>query len=192
MQSNDEFWLLRHGETEWSLSGQHTGWSDIPLTSVGEAQARALGVALAGRQFAAVWVSPLQRAVRTCALAGYGGQAIQMDDLREWNYGRLEGHTTADMRKEIPDWTIWKDGAPGGESIDEVYTRAGRILEQAAVIDGDVAIFAHGHILRLITAHYLGLPAADARLFALSTATISVLGWEHGTHVIRRWNQPTA
>ncbi len=192
MNATNEIWLLRHGETAWSLSGQHTGWTDIPLTAVGENQARALGGALAARPFAAVWTSPLQRALHTCELAGYGAQAARLDDLREWNYGQLEGHTTADMRNTIPDWSIWKDGAPGGESIDEVYVRAGRIVAQAAEVDGDVALFAHGHILRLITAHYLGLGPQDARLFALNTATISVLGWEHGNQVIRRWNQPTS
>ncbi len=191
MSSTNEIWLLRHGETAWSLSGQHTGWSDIALTATGEEQARALGRAMDGRPFAAVWVSPLRRALHTCELAGYGAQAVKQDDLREWNYGQLEGMTSADMRRAVPDWSIWRDGAPGGESIDEVYVRAGRILARAASVDGDVALFAHGHILRLIAAHYLGLAPQDARLFALNTATISVLGWEHGNHVIRQWNRPT-
>ena len=192
MQSNNEIWLLRHGETAWSLSGQHTGWTDIPLTPVGEDQARALGVAMAKHPFAAVWASPLQRALKTCELAGYLEQSVKQDDLREWNYGQAEGRTAVDMRKEIPDWTIWTHGAPGGELIDEVYLRAGRILAKAAEVPGDLALFAHGHMLRLIAAHYLGLPPLDSRLFALNTATISVLGWENGRRVIRRWNQPTS
>ncbi|WP_031500399.1 histidine phosphatase family protein [Bryobacter aggregatus] len=192
MADRHELWLLRHGETEWSLSGQHTGWTDIPLTPNGEQQARNLGIALAGRPFAEVWVSPLQRARATCTLAGYGSQAQPKDNLKEWNYGQVEGLTAVQVRQSVPGWTIWKDGAPGGETIEQVYDRAGKVIEEASHVPGDVALFAHGHILRLLAANYLGLQPNDAQLFALGTATISILGWEQDRRVIRRWNQPTS
>ena len=188
MRTKHEIWLLRHGETAWSLSGQHTGWTDIPLTLEGERQARELGEALKSKSFAAVYTSPLQRAARTCELAGLAAQALRVDNLREWNYGSVEGRTVNDLRVGIPDWSIWTHGSPDGESIEEVYLRAGRVIEMAMEAEGDVALFAHGHLLRILTANYLGLPPRDARLFALSTATISVLGWDRENRAIRRWN----
>ena len=188
MRTKHEIWLLRHGETAWSLSGQHTGWTDLPLTVEGERQARELGEALKSKSFAAVYTSPLQRAARTCELAGLAAQALRVDNLREWNYGSVEGRTVNDLRVGIPDWSIWTHGSPDGESIEEVYLRAGRVIEMAMEAEGDVALFAHGHLLRILTANYLGLPPRDARLFALSTATISVLGWERENRAIRRWN----
>ena len=188
MRKKHEIWLLRHGETAWSLSGQHTGWTDLPLTVEGERQARELGEALKSKSFAAVYTSPLQRAARTCELAGLAAQALRVDNLREWNYGSVEGRTVNDLRVGIPDWSIWTHGSPDGELIEEVYLRAGRVIEMAMEAEGDVALFAHGHLLRILTANYLGLPPRDARLFALSTATISVLGWERENRAIRRWN----
>lgn len=188
MRTKHEIWLLRHGETAWSLSGQHTGWTDLPLTVEGERQARELGEALKSKSFAAVYTSPLQRAARTCELAGFAAQALRVDNLREWNYGSVEGRTVNDLRVGIPDWSIWTHGSPDGESIEEVYLRAGRVIEMAMEAEGDVALFAHGHLLRILTANYLGLPPRDARLFALSTATISVLGWDRENRAIRRWN----
>lgn len=188
MRTKHEIWLLRHGETAWSLSGQHTGWTDLPLTVEGERQARELGEALKSKSFAAVYTSPLQRAARTCELAGLAAQALRVDNLREWNYGSVEGRTVNDLRVGIPGWSIWTHGSPDGELIEEVYLRAGRVIEMAMEAEGDVALFAHGHLLRILTANYLGLPPRDARLFALSTATISVLGWERENRAIRRWN----
>lgn len=188
MAGRNEIWLLRHGETAWSLSGQHTGWMDLPLTEEGERQALEVGAALQSKRFAAVYTSPLQRAARTCSLAGFAAQALRLDNLREWNYGSIEGRTVNELRESIPDWSIWTHGTPDGESIEEVYARAGRVIEIALEADGDVALFAHGHLLRILTANYLGLPPRDAKLFALSTASISVLGWERKNRVIRRWN----
>lgn len=187
-----EIWLVRHGETAWSLSGQHTGWTDIELTEAGEKQALALAGELGGKQFAAVYSSPLLRARRTCELAGLGDSAQYFDDLREFNYGSVEGRTAADVRMEIPDWTVWTHELPGGETIEAVYERAGNVIAKAMEEQGDVVMFAHGHLLRLLAAKYLGLPARTARHFALSTASISVLGWEKETRVIRRWNQTAA
>jgi broad specificity phosphatase PhoE len=183
-----EIWLVRHGETAWSLSGQHTGWTDLELTPEGEQQALGLGSRLDHREFRAVFSSPLARARKTCELAGYGGQAVLEDDLREWNYGSLEGKTAHDIRRSSPDWTIWTHGTPDGESIEQVYERAGRVIAKAGEVGGDVLLFAHGHLLRILACCYLGLPARDGRLLALGTASISVLGWEKETRVIRRWN----
>ena len=146
MRTKHEIWLLRHGETAWSLSGQHTGWTDLPLTMEGERQARELGEALKSKSFAAVYTSPLQRAARTCELAGLAAQALRVDNLREWNYGSVEGRTVNDLRVGIPDWSIWTHGSPDGESIEEVYLRAGRVIEMAMEAEGDVALFAHGHL----------------------------------------------
>ncbi len=183
-----EIWLVRHGETAWSRSGQHTGWTDIELLPEGEEQARGLGEVLGGKQFAAVYSSPLKRAWRTCELAGYGSVAEREENLKEWNYGQLEGRTAKDLRETVPDWTVWRDGPPGGEAIEAVYERAGRVIERAMAIEGDVALFAHGHLLRILACCYLGLEPRDARLLALSTASVSVLGWEKEQRVIRRWN----
>ena len=183
-----ELWLIRHGETEWSRSGAHTGWTDLPLTEAGRAQAHAIAGWLAGRKFALVLSSPLERARETCALAGYA-EAAQIDpNLREWNYGDYEGRTTSQIRAQNPTWSLWADGVPNGERIEEVGARAEALIARAAKAGGDVALFGHGHILRILTARWLGLPPQDARLFALGTAAISTLGYERETRVISRWN----
>ncbi len=184
-----ELWLIRHGETAWSQSGQHTGRTDIPLTAEGERQAEAIGRYLAGRKFALVLTSPLGRARDTCRLAGYGEQAQVDADLREWDYGAFEGHTSAEIRKSVPDWTVWDSPVPGGETIQQVAERARRVMARAASANGDaVALFAHGHILRVLTACWLDLQPDAGRLFALATATISILGYEREQRVISRWN----
>jgi probable phosphoglycerate mutase len=191
MPSNNslaEIWLIRHGETEWSLSGAHTGRTDIPLTADGERHAGEIGRYLAGRSFALVLTSPLQRARETCRLAGYGGVAQPDPDLREWDYGAYEGRTSAQIQEKVPDWTIWTSPVPEGETIQQVAARASRVIERAVQSGGDVALFAHGHLLRVLTACWLGLPPYAGRLFALTTASISVLGFERGTRVISEWN----
>lgn len=183
-----ELWLIRHGETAWSRSGAHTGSTDLPLTPQGETKARALGARLAGNRFALVLTSPLQRARRTCELAGLGAQAQIEPNLKEWNYGEYEGLSTEDIRRHRPDWSLFRDGVPGGETIEQVAFRAEAVIHRALLADGDVALFAHGHILRILASRWLGVAPADARLFALSTASISTLGYEHETRVIVRWN----
>jgi len=183
-----ELWLIRHGETVWSLSGAHTGTTDLPLTAVGEMKARALGAKLAGHHFAMVLTSPLQRARRTCELAGLGAQAQVEQNLSEWNYGAYEGLSTADIQRTRPGWSPFREGFPDGETIDQVASRAQAVIARALTADGDVALFAHGHILRILATQWLKLPPADARLFALNTASISTLGYEHETRVITRWN----
>jgi broad specificity phosphatase PhoE len=182
-------WLFRHGETEWSKSGQHTGRTDLPLNDEGRERAEALGRHLAGRPFALVLSSPLSRALDTCRLAGYGDQVQLTDDLLEWDYGAYEGRRTVDIRKERPGWLLWKDGVPGGETAEQVGARARRVIERADAADGDVALFSHGHILRVLSACWLGLPPVSGQLFALGTAAQSVLGYEHDYRVIDVWNQ---
>jgi len=182
-------WLIRHGETEWSASGQHTGRTDIPLTAQGRRQAAALGRHLAGRRFALVLTSPLSRAIDTCRIAGYGDVARVTDDLREWDYGIYEGRTTADIRKESPGWSVWTHRIQGGESVEEVGARVDRVIADARAASGDVALFAHAHVLRILTARWLGLAPDAGRLFALGTAAISMLGHERETSVILTWNQ---
>jgi len=186
--SDPEIWLIRHGETEWSLSGQHTGRTDLPLTAAGERQAAAIGRYLAGRPFALVLTSPLQRAHETCKLAGYGGVAQIEPDLCEWDYGAYEGRTSVQIQESVPGWTIWTSPVPRGETIQQVAARAGRVIERAAKAGGHVALFAHGHLLRILTACWLGLPPDAGRFFALGTASVSVLGYERETRVIARWN----
>lgn len=181
-------WLIRHGETEWSLSGAHTGLTDIPLTSNGEVQALAIRDRLNRRPFGLVLSSPLQRARETCRLAGYGEVAELDSDLLESNYGAYEGLSTPEIRENRPTWNLWKDGVPGGETVEEVGQRARRVIARAQSVKGDVALFAHGHLLRILTACWLGLPPDCGRLFALSTATISLLGYERDTRVISSWN----
>lgn len=183
-----EIWLIRHGETEWSLSGAHTGRTDIPLTEKGRAQAAALARLLHGRAFALVLSSPLQRALDTCRLAGYGEVAQIDPNLQEWSYGDYEGRTTAQIQQQTPGWSLWRDGVPHGETIDQVAARAEAVLARAMQTPGDVALFAHGHVLRILTACWLELPPADARLFALGTASLGTLGYERDTCVISRWN----
>lgn len=183
-----ELWLIRHGETEWSRSGAHTGRTDLSLTDVGREKASELGRYLSGRQFALVLTSPLMRARDTCQLAGYGDAAEVEPNLSEWDYGDYEGRTTSDIQKEVPGWSLWKSGVPHGETIDQVAGRAESVITRASQAGGDVALFAHGHILRILTACWLALPANAGRLFALGTASLSTLGYERTTRVITRWN----
>jgi probable phosphoglycerate mutase len=182
--------LVRHGETEWSRDGKHTGWTDIQLTDRGRQDAQAVGDALRERRFARVLTSPLSRASETARLAGFGDVAEQRDELREWDYGAYEGRKTAEIREERPGWSLWRDGVPDGESADQVGARADRVVEELRSLDGDALVFAHGHLLRVLTARWLGLDPGDGRLFALDPATISVLGYERETPVIRLWNAP--
>ena len=183
-------YLARHGETAWSLSGQHTGRTDLPLTERGEANARALGARLSGSTFAKVLTSPLQRAVRTCELAGFGQQAELDPDLVEWDYGQYEGRRTVDILQERPGWYLFRDGCPGGEAPDQVGPRADRVVERIRAVHGDVLVFSSAHILRVLAARWLGLAAAGGRYFLLGTASLSVLGYEHnlGEPAIRLWN----
>jgi broad specificity phosphatase PhoE len=181
--------LVRHGETEWSRAGRHTGCTDIPLTDVGRAQARALGDLLRGRDFASVLTSPLQRATETCRLARYGNSAEVIDELREWDYGAYEGRTTPDIRRDVPGWTVWTHGVVGGESIEQVAGRADAVIDRVRGVEGDVALFAHGHVLRILAARWCDLDATAARHFMLDTATISILAYERETPAIRSWNE---
>jgi len=185
-----ELVLLRHGETEWSAARKHTSYTDVDLTPDGERQATALAAALAGRSFAAVLCSPRRRAMRTAALARLA--AAVDDDLAEWNYGSYEGRTTNEIRRDRPQWNLWTDGAPGGESPAQIQQRIDRLLARVrpAVHSGDVALVGHGHALRVVGARWIGLAVAGGGLLALDTATICVLGHEHGRPVIRRWNLP--
>jgi probable phosphoglycerate mutase len=185
-----QVWLVRHGETAWSLTGQHTGRADIPLTERGEQEARLVGERLRGRRFAAVFTSPLRRAVRTCELAGFAATAINDPDLMEWNYGDYEGRTRAEIRAERPGWSLFRDGCPGGESLADLGARADRVVARARAVAGDVLLIAHGHLLRFVAARWLALPPDDARLVHLATASVSVLGYEHDLDqpVILLWN----
>lgn len=183
-------YLARHGETAWSLTGQHTGLTDVPLTERGERNALLLGKRLAGLNFAKVFTSPLKRAARTCELAGFGTSAEVDRDLVEWNYGKFEGLRTAEIHAENPDWQLFRDGCPGGESPDQVGTRADHVLSRVRAIKGDVLIFSSGHILRVMAAHWLGLEPAAGRFLMLSTASLSALGYENNVcqPAIRFWN----
>ena len=189
-----ELWLLRHGATEWALSGRHTGSTDLPLLPQGEAEARALAPLLAQQPFAAVYSSPLQRARRTCQLAGLGEQARIEPDLQEWNYGRYEGITTAEIRQEVPGWTVFSHSCPGGESLDQVQQRCERLLSRLCADHhgGRVALFAHGHILRCLAGCWLGLGAAGGALLVLNTGSFCVLGAEREQRALLRWNAPVA
>jgi len=185
----DDVWLARHGETEWARLGRHTGRTDVPLTDTGRTEAMALGRRLAGHAFALVLTSPLSRAAETTAIAGYGDVAVADPDLREWDYGELEGRLTEDIREEYPGWTIWRGPWPGGETLDEVAARAARVLERVATTPGDVLVVSHGHLLRVLAARWLGLAPTSGGLFALGTATLSVLGHDRETPVIEVWNE---
>jgi broad specificity phosphatase PhoE len=185
-----EIWLIRHGETEWSLSGAHTGSTDLPLTAEGERKARALHDLFGDHQFSLVLTSPLARARRTCELAGFSEHAQIEPRLAEWNYGDYEGKTTQQIQQMRPGWSLFRDGVPNGETVGQVGQRAEAVIERIlAETEGDVALFAHGHILRILTAMWLGLPAEAARFFALGTASISRLGYEHEYRVILSWNR---
>ena len=178
--------LVRHGETEWSRELKHTGSTDVPLTEHGEEQARRLAGALSARGFALVLSSPLSRALDTARLAGFEPEV--RDDLKEWDYGDYEGRRTTEIRENVPDWTLWRDGVPNGESIGEVGARADREIEEIRAAGGDVLVFAHGHVLRVLAARWLGLEPDGGRLFALDPATLSTLGYERETPVLRSWN----
>lgn len=182
-----EVWLVRHGETTWSRDWLHTSVTDVPLTDRGVEQARILGDRLAGRSFALVLTSPRSRARTTAELAGFP-DAVVDDDLVEWDYGSYEGVSTAEIRTTAPGWTVWTQPTPGGEAAGEVGARADRVLERARTAGGDVLLFGHAHALRVLAARWLGLDAADGRLFRLDTGSLSVLGYERETPVIRSWN----
>jgi probable phosphoglycerate mutase len=190
---NQRVVLARHGETEWARDGRHTGRTDVPLTDRGRQQAEALALVLKslmhGRAFAKVLVSPLQRAVETCRLAGFGDVAEIRGDLVEWDYGEYEGRTTPAIVAERPGWTLWDDGVPGGERVEDVGTRVDRLIAEIRATPGDVALFAHGHVLRILTARWLGQEPAGGRFYALDPAGVSVLGYEHTWAVIARWNE---
>ena len=183
-------YLARHGETAWSLSGQHTGLTDLPLTERGEQNARALGQRLKGLNFVKVLTSPLQRARRTCEMAGFATAAGVDRDLLEWNYGQYEGRRTAEIHAERPDWQLFRDGCPGGESPDHVGARADRVVGQMRSVEGNVLLFSSGHFLRVLAARWLELEPAAGRFFLLSTASLSALGYEHNRSqpVIRLWD----
>ena len=183
-------YLARHGETAWSLTGQHTGLIDLPLTERGEQNARALGEQLIGLNFGKVFTSPLQRAARTCELAGFGAVAEIDRDLLEWNYGQYEGRRTAEIHAERPDWQLFRDGCPGGESPDQVGARADCVLSRVRAVRADVLLFSSGHFLRVLAARWLGLEPAAGRYLLLSTVSLSALGYEHNLcqPVIRLWN----
>jgi broad specificity phosphatase PhoE len=180
--------LVRHGETEWSKSGQHTGKTDLPLTEAGEEQGRLLTERLKGVDFTLVLTSPLQRAMETCRQAGLLDRAEVSDDLHEWDYGRYEGLTTPEIKEQQPAWNLWTDGAPDGESPAQVSARADRVLERIRAADGDVALFSHGHMLRSLGARWIGVPITAGTHLMLSTASVSVLGYERETPVLRLWN----
>jgi probable phosphoglycerate mutase len=180
--------LIRHGATEWSQNGRHTGRTDLPLTDQGRAAARALVPRVADRTFALVLVSPLQRARETADLVGLGAHAIVDDDLHEWDYGDYEGLTTAQIRESAPGWTIFTGAVPNGETAQQVGARADRVIARADAVDGAVALVAHGHILRVLTARWCALAPTEGARFALDTSTLSILGYEHETKVVHHWN----
>jgi len=186
---SQEVWLVRHAETEWSLSGKHTGRTDVPLTDAGRARAHELGARLGERSFALVLVSPMERARETASLAGFGDACQVREDLLEWDYGEYEGITTREIRETRPDWYLWTDGVPGGETAEEIGSRCDRIVEEILGVDGDVAIFAHGHVLRVLGARWLEAPVSVGGRLYLTTGSLSMLGFEREVRVIRLWNE---
>jgi probable phosphoglycerate mutase len=188
--STQRVYVIRHGETEWSLSGRHTGETDISLTENGRNVAKRLKPALATKDFALVLTSPLRRARETCELAGFGERAEVDRDLLEWNYGEYEGLTPKQIRAIRPDWMIFKDGAPGGESPDQVAARVDRVIGKVRAVQGNVAIFAHGHLLRTFAARWLGMPTSSGSHFLLDPATLNILSYYRGTPAVKRWNAP--
>jgi probable phosphoglycerate mutase len=190
MPVRGEVVLVRHGETEWSLSGQHTGTTDLPLTERGRSTAKLLEPLLARTEFARVLSSPLQRARMTCELAGLGDRMRIEPDLCEWDYGEYEGLTPVEVERLSPGWVIFEDGCPGGESPEQVGARVDRVIEQARTASGRVALFAHGHVFRVLAARWLGLPPTHGRHFLLNTSTLSILGYYRGIPAIRQWNAP--
>ena len=191
MSTSDEpgsqLWLVRHGETEWSASGRHTSRTDLDLTQAGVEAARSVADKLAGTSFRRVLTSPLQRSRRTASLAGYAAPDV-VEDLREWDYGDYEGRTTAEIRTERPGWTVWRDGPSGGETCADVGRRADRVVALARSVDGPVLAFSHGHFCRVLAARWLDLDVLDGKHLALSTASVSVLGWERDTPAVLHWN----
>jgi probable phosphoglycerate mutase len=190
--TTNDVWLIRHGETEWSRIGRHTGLTDLPLTEAGRHAAKALLPILARESFALVLTSPLRRARETCELAGLGDRARVDADLVEWNYGNYEGLTSAEIRDRSPGWLLFTDGAPGGERPEDVSRRVGRVISRARAAPGNVAIFAHGHLLRSLAAQWLGWPVAAGQHFLLDTGTVNVLSTYRESPAIRRWNAPLA
>jgi probable phosphoglycerate mutase len=191
-EGRPEVVLVRHGETEWSRSGRHTGRTDIPLTEAGRRAAEVLRDPLSRRSFARVLTSPLSRAADTCKLAGLGGRAETRDELLEWDYGDYDGLTTPEIRERRPDWRLWRDGCPGGETPDEVAGRVDRVIVELQGQDGDSILFAHGHVLRVLAARWVELGPEWGSRFMLGTATLSVLGWERETAAFRVWNAAAA
>jgi probable phosphoglycerate mutase len=187
----EQLYLIRHGETAWSLSGRHTGRSDIPLTAHGEAQARGLAERLRGQHFSAVLVSPMQRALRTCELAGFGPQAQVEEALHEWDYGLYEGLTRTEIRQRQPGWDVFHDGCPEGESPAQMGARVDGLLSRLRTLEGAVALFSHGHLLRSLAVRWIGLPILAGRNFGLGAGALSQLGYEHHSRdepAIERWN----
>jgi broad specificity phosphatase PhoE len=185
-----EVFLIRHGATEWSQTGQHTGLTDLPLLPKGRRQAEAIGRYMVGRPLVRVMTSPLQRARATAELAGFGDRVVVSKDLSEWDYGELEGLTTDQIRERYPDWTIWDGPIPGGETLAQVAERADRAIDDLRAINGEVALFAHGHILRVLAARWCDLDPIEGRRLPLTAGAVSVLGWEHESATLRMWNQP--
>jgi broad specificity phosphatase PhoE len=181
--------LVRHAQTEWSLNGRHTGRTDVPLTEDGRLSAGRLAPRLADRRFAVVWTSPLSRARETCERAGLGAHAVSRDELLEWDYGDYEGLTTPEIRAQRPDWSLWRDGCPGGESAADVGRRVDRLVQELAALHGEGICFAHGHVLRVLAARWVGLDPSAGALLALSTGSISELGRERETRVLWHWNE---
>jgi probable phosphoglycerate mutase len=184
-----EIVVVRHGETEWSAAHRHTSHTDLPLTEQGRQRAQQVGAELAGRKFSLVLCSPLRRARETCELAGFGDVAEICDDLHEWNYGEYEGLTTVQIRESNPGWNLWRDGCPGGEFPWQVKERANRVVERLHSVEGDAAAFAHGHILRVLTARWLSMDVPAGARFALAAGGVGVLGYERDTEVIVEWNR---
>ncbi len=189
LNNRNVLWLIRHGETAWSLSGAHTGTTDIPLTERGAERAVEIRRYLEGRSFAMVLCSPRLRARRTCEIAGYGAVAQINENLSEWDYGDYEGRSTAEIREERPNWNLWRNGVPNGETLEQVGHRAQKVIDQAVTADGPVALFAHGHILRILASCWLDLPPAGGQLFSLGTGSVSTLGFERDTRVVLTWNR---
>ncbi len=187
-----EVLLVRHGETEWSRSGQHTGLTDLGLTANGRSEAVRIGKVLAGAKLERVLSSPLQRARSTCELAGFGDRMELEPDLVEWNYGEYEGLTSAQIQSRAPDWTVFTHGCPGGESPDQIAARVDGVIAKLRAIEGNVALFAHGHVLRVLAVRWIGLAPVHGRHFLLDTATLSILGYARGVPTFKRWNAPAA
>jgi broad specificity phosphatase PhoE len=187
-----EILLARHGQTEWSRDGRHTGRSDVPLTAEGRSQAERLGNRLAGRDFALVLTSPLSRAADTCRLAGLGARAQARDELLEWDYGDYEGLTTSQIREERPDWVLWRDGCPGGESAAQVGARVDRVVAELRAAGGEAILVAHGHVLRVLAARWVGLGPEGGALLHLDTGALAALGWEREQPVVTLWNEQVA